>query len=169
MEFFFLLGFLAITLSIVFSSLFYGISPMPTNRKTQKKLVQILEKISPKKLVDLGSGWGSLCLEIAKKCPKTSVTGYEASFFPWLVSLLFRSESRRFFWKNFFKEPLEEYDVIVCYLYPGAMKKLRDKLEKECKKDTVIVSNTFQIPGWTPSKIIPTHDFYGSFIYVYVR
>ena len=60
----------------------------------------------------------------------------------------------RIYYKNFFKEKLNNADVIFCYLMPFQLKKLALKIKKECKKGTQIVSNTFKIEGLNPEKII---------------
>lgn len=69
--------------------------------------------------------------------------------------------------KDFFKEPLGDASMAVCYLYPGAMKKLKEKLEKEGNPKQIIITHTFSIPGWTPSKTIEVNDLYNTKIFFY--
>jgi hypothetical protein len=57
--------------------------------------------------------------------------------------------------------------LILCYLYPGGMRKLKPKLEQELRPGTLIISNTFSIPGWEPVQVLPAEDFFHSAVYVY--
>ncbi len=59
--------------------------------------------------------------------------------------------------------------MVVCYLYPGAMRKLKDKFEQELAPGTLVVSNTFSISGWKPINVIDTHDLYNTHIYLYEK
>jgi SAM-dependent methyltransferase len=45
---------------------------------------------------------------------------------------------------------LSAASVILCYLYPSASAALRPKFEKELKKGTRIVMESFAVPGWNP-------------------
>ena len=57
--------------------------------------------------------------------------------------------------------------VVICYLYPGAMRRLKGKFEKELSKGAIVVSNTFAIPGWRPMRVIEADDLYRTPLYVY--
>ena len=48
--------------------------------------------------------------------------------------------------------------LIVCYLYPGAMAKLSSKLVMELNPSAKVISNTFEIPNWTPTAIQSLED-----------
>jgi len=98
---------------------------------------------------DLGSGNGKLLFLSAKK--GAIAKGLEIN--PYLV---FLSNIRSFFspyknqvhtyWKNFWNVHLGQADVVFIYLLPWKMKKLEEKLLRECKKRTVVVSNSFIFP-----------------------
>jgi hypothetical protein len=47
---------------------------------------------------------------------------------------------------------LSEADVVTCYLLPETNKKLEDKLLKELKPGTRVISNTFLFPKVQQSK-----------------
>ena len=114
------------------------------------------------KIYDLGSGWGSIVLPLARSLPDCDVIGYELSPIPWLASK-FRSwlaclPNLRIDRKNFFGVPLQDASIVICYLFPGAMQKLKMKFEEELQPGTIVISNTFAIPSWTPDQTltIPT-------------
>ena len=122
-------------------------------------------------IVDLGSGFGTLLFPIAKIKKNHLVIGYETSFFPYIVSkltLIFKnSKNIEIQRKNFFDVSLNQASLVICFLYPDAMKKLKHKFENELKKDAYVISHTFAIHGWKPEKIVEVNDFYQTRIYYY--
>lgn len=160
-------------LSIVFWSLRNGISPMPTAEKVKRKVLAAIPPETQGTVIDLGSGWGNMAHQIAKALPHCQVLGYESSPIPYLFSRLWQSIDRQanlqFLRRDFFKLPLEEISLIYCYLYPDAMKKLATKFNEELKPGTVIISNTFALPGWEPVEVLQTQDAYHTRIYLYVK
>lgn len=164
-----------LSLSIVIDTLRLGISPMPSSRKAKKILLSLAENSvinkSPKHqlhIYELGSGWGNLALALGKK---HSVRAFERAFVPWIFSCLQKSLRRNkrvsIEKKDFLQEDLSKADVLICYLYPGAMKKLAPKFENELKKGALVLSNSFQIPGKKPDQIIDAGDWMQSTIYCY--
>ncbi len=167
---FFIVTFLIISISIISFSLYTGISPMPSSQAAQQAIAR---SISPKanKIYELGSGWGSLAFAISKHYPHAAITAFELSPFPWLISLLRhirRKGNITFYRKNFFKQSLQEAEVIVCYLYPGAMKKLKEKFEKELQPGSLVITNTFRVPGWVPRQTIVLNNAWRTQIFIYV-
>jgi hypothetical protein len=168
-----LLLLVLITLSIVYDTLRYGISPMPSSRKAKRALLDALPDSVTGTIYELGSGWGTLAFPLAKKYPQAKVIGYEKGLIPYLFSkgrqLFTRQENLVIYWKNFFDIPLNDASLVVCYLYPEAMRKLKIKFEKELKPKTWVASNTFAIPGWKAKKEIAIHDFFRGKLYIYLK
>lgn len=158
-------------LSIVIWSLYNGISPMPTSFKAKKCLFDHLPKEVCGTIYELGSGWGTLALPLARRYPHCQVVGFESSPFPFWISLarqhLSRLKNLSLRRQNFFQANLSDAELIVCYLYPGAMAKLKMKFHVELKPGTWIISNTFAIPGWNPQEVYEIEDIYRTKIYVY--
>lgn len=165
--FFVLIG--VILLLVCIWTLKNGITPMPTSAKVKRALFQGLPEHLEGTIVDLGSAWGTLCFALAKRYPNCQIIGYETSPIPYLVSrlltLFVKQKNLTFKRRDFFKEPLSNVSMAICYLYPTAMEKLKDKLEKEGR--VLVVSHTFRIPGWTPAKTIQVNDLYHTKIYFY--
>lgn len=162
---------IACVLSIVYRTLRNGISPMPSSRVATGEILQLAASTSPKKIYELGAGIGTLLLPLAQTNPIVTAIGYESSPIPFAISWtrikikgLPNAQIAR---QDFFEADLSDADLIVCYLYPKAMEKLRPKFERELKPGTYVISNTFSIPGWTPLKTIKTNDFYHTKIYLY--
>lgn len=162
---------LLIAISVIATSLYNGIPPMPTSPKVKTKLLRVLPPLEKGNIFEIGSGWGTLAFSLAKHFPMCSVHAYENSFFPYLFSThcnkLKSLNNLYFHYQNFFFVSLKEADLIVCYLYPSAMKKLKKKLDNELSANCRILSHTFAIPGWKAEHIYEVNDLYHTKIYLY--
>lgn len=143
---------------------------MPSSKKAREGMLAL---IPPKDQIifELGSGWGHLAFSLSRHLPNATIHAFETSPFPWFVSLIANAFLRRanlkIMRRNFYKISFKEADCLVCYLYPGAMKKLKKKIEKELRPGALVITNTFSIPGWTPYKVFKANDFYKSHLYCY--
>lgn len=154
-------------ITIILFSYHYGISPSPSGIKVTKAL---LSEISPNfqgKICDLGSGFGNLAHALARHCPNAEVVGIEGSPLPYLLSkILFRRKNLKIHRGNFYKMDLSDYDVVVCYLYPGAMQQLVQKFKRELSGKTVY-SHTFHLPSYVPVQTRDAGDLYHTLVYTY--
>ncbi|MGK5594319.1 MAG: methyltransferase [Parachlamydiaceae bacterium] len=145
---------------------------MPTSQKVKKVLFQSLPLNHSGMIYELGSGWGTLAFPLAKKYPQATVIGYEVSWLPFLFSstrlFFFPQKNLKFKRKDFFKEDLSRSRLIICYLYPRAMRQLELKLEKEALEETLVVSHTFAFYKNDPIKKITLTDLYQTPIYHYL-
>lgn len=159
-------------LSLVWSTFRYGISPMPTSPKVKKVLLEELPKTFTGTIYELGSGWGTLAFPLAEKYPQAQVIGYEISLMPYLFARFrqFLNPKKNLFFKrlDFFKCNLSGAQLYICYLYPGAMTTLSDKLTKEASPGSLLVSHTFALPGKKPIQTVSVHDLYNTSIYFYL-
>lgn len=160
-----------IALSIVWSTLKTGISPMMSSSKACQAMLAEIDTHEKGPLIDLGSGWGTLVIAVAKKHPNKQVIGYELSWFPWLVSTILRYSLRldnlTIYRKDFKNAELNTASTLICYLFPEGMVALQDKLAHEVFNKVTIVSNTFALPLCQPTRVIRLRDFYQTLIYVY--
>lgn len=153
--------------SLIWYSIRFGITPMPTSFKVKRKLLETLPKEDFKKIYELGSGWGTLAKPLAERYQKAHVIGLEISWVPYLFSLLKQTANLKFLRQDFFTCDLSEADLVVCYLYPDAMRRLAKKFDAELGKETVVISHTFAIPGKKPEKTLIVDDLYVTKIYFY--
>ncbi len=116
---------------------------VPTKRAAAASMIRLAGIKKGMKIYDLGSGNGKLLLLAAERGARA--VGYEIN--PLLV-LLSNLRGARTRWKNFWKADISDADVVFVYLLPTHMEKLKQKLKKEVKKGTIIVSNSFIFPGW---------------------
>lgn len=106
---------------------------------------------------DLGCGDGRLLIEAEKK-QNIEARGFEIAPIPFLLASLkkwFENAKIKLYFSNFLKANLHDADVIFCYLGPDAMAALYQKMKKECRKGTRIISNTFRILEIKPVKTRP--------------
>lgn len=166
-----LLFVLVVALSIVWSTLRTGISPTMSSGKACKAMLDSVEVPSRGSLIDLGSGWGTLVVAVARKYPEQQVIGYELSWFPWLVSVIRKHSlglgNLTLYRKDFRNAELGNASVLLCYLFSEGMASLHEKLNRERPGEILIVSNTFALPYCQPTSIIRLNDLYRSPIYVY--
>jgi len=153
-----------------------GISPVPTTPRVAAEIFaagrpECLPPDPSGVIYELGSGWGHLALALAGRFPDRAVVGYELSPLPWLVSLLLARlrpranlSLRR---ADFMAADLSDAALVVCYLYPGAMRRLRGKLERELPAGAMVVSNAFLISGWQPAEVRHAADQYRTPVYLY--
>ncbi len=157
--------------SIVWSTLRLGISPMPSSAKARHVMLVEGERAREGTIVDLGSGWGTLAMAFARQYPNRQVVGYELSFFPWFISIVLKHilvlDNLVFYRRNFLQTDLNGAAIILCYLHPEGMTAMKDKLSKAVMGGAVVISNTFALPDFPAAKVVRLDDFYLTPIYVY--
>jgi len=159
------------TTSIIVSTIKLGISPMPSSTKAYLAMVQLIDETGTGPIVDLGSGWGSFVIRIAKRYPQRQVIGYELSLLPWFTSIVIKKllglKNLTLHRQDFYQANLPTASVLVCYLFPEAMVRLKDKLLLEQPKADFLISNNFALPAFQADKVQLLDDFYKSPIYRY--
>lgn len=149
-------------LTCLFYSLKTGISPVSSTFGSRKKIIKSIARNQQGYIYELGAGWGSLAFPLARRCPKATVVAYELSPVPWIFmktwAMFFGPRNLRIIRQDFLKDDLAKASLVVCYLYPGAMVKLSSKLAQELKPSAKVISNTFEIPTWTPTVIQKLDD-----------
>ncbi len=166
------LGLTSAVLILVYT-IITGISPMPTMPQAGKTMLAAIPKNFDGNILELGSGWGTLAIAVARKFPYCHVTAYELSPLPWLIShclrFLMRTSNLKIYRRNFTKISLTDADIILCYLFPEAMKTLKNKFDKELKPGTIIISNAFRVPSWSPEHIFILKGLILSEVYLYKK
>lgn len=142
--------------SIVYYGIRLGITPMPSSPRAVRTILGLIPDSTGGKIVDLGSGWGSLAYPISARFADAEVVGYELSPIPWLYSRLkgvfVRRGNLELHRRNVFEADLRDVDVVVVFLHPAAMRKLQVKFERELRPGCLVLSNTFAVPRWEASE-----------------
>ena len=178
--------------SLIIVSMKNGVSPMPSMPRARRCVVSVVRELVeggagghdlegdcsvPRRLhrlriIEAGSGWGTLAVPLAEALPQCYITGVENSPVPcWTARLYARLRGVRniiFLRKRFETVDFSGVRIVVAYLGPGGMEMIKEKIEEECRAETVyVVSHTFHIPGWQPDAVYPLSDIYRSKVYVY--
>ncbi|TSC69268.1 MAG: methyltransferase type 11 [Parcubacteria group bacterium Gr01-1014_66] len=118
--------------------------------------VMTIARIRPgERVLDLGSGDGSLLILAAEY--GAYGTGIEIN--PFLV-MIARARIRqkglchriRIIWGDIFNTPLPSTDLVIFYLWPETLMRLRTKLIQELSSHTRLVSLAFPIREWIPEQ-----------------
>lgn len=171
-------------ISIVLVSWKNGISPMSTSRLVRQVVIQEVHRIPGYgDIIEAGSGWGTLGVDIVRHCPGKRVTGIENSVIPFWFSQVIssmmigfrkakgeRNSLRgrlRFIRGDIYKSSYEHADGVVCYLFPGAMTRLVHKFSRELPPGARVISVCFALPGKVPLRTITCKDALRTKVYVY--
>jgi len=156
-----ILGLLTI-IPIVWISVYWGISPMPSSKKTAAAIGSLIPRDFKGKIYDLGSGFGSLAHYLALHFPDAEIRGYEVSFIPWLISkVFFRKKNLQLIKKNFFTIDFLEAEYVVCYLCPSLMQRISKYPFHK------LISHTFSFYGKEAKREIEVDDLWKTKIYFY--
>ena len=109
-------------------------------------------------LIDLWCGDEKALRFFVKQYQLKHATGYDINRFALFLGKIFNKREK--IWnitlvkKNFLEADLENYDYIYVYLRAEQMEKIEHRIRETKKKETVIISNTFQFKEHIPFHII---------------
>ena len=160
-----------VLLSIVWGTVTLGISPMPSSHKARQAMLSLCDETGDGPIYELGSGWGHMLVALARRYPHRSIVGYEASLFPWLVSVVWLKvlavDNVKIYRQNFLQADLSGASVVVCYLFSKGMASLKVKLGIESGELKYLISHHFALPSFKPVKTIGLNDLYQTPVYLY--
>ena len=155
---------------MLFRSFASGVPLYLTGEGTRKKLEEILNARGPTfQFIDLGSGLAGTLCQLSQRYPQARFEGVETAPLVFLASwfrCLFRKNCRVRY-RSLWKVDLSKYDIVYCFLSPVPMPELWKKARAEMKVKSLLVSNTFDIPGITPKQVIELKDWRDSKILVW--
>jgi SAM-dependent methyltransferase len=129
---------------------------LPTEKDAVQRFVKFADIKKGEKFYDLGCGDGRLVFAAAKEGAEAK--GLEVALFPFLLASflkMFQKEKRniRILYKDVFLTNLSDADVVYFFLLPKIYPKVKEKLEKEMKKGSMVVTFVWPIEGWDPVKV----------------
>jgi predicted methyltransferase len=160
--FLFIILLLAATLLIIASAaataLFNAIKDVPYVPTKPDSLHIMMEMAGVKSgecIMDLGSGDGALVIEAARRGARAVGVEYNP-FLVWYSRGRIRwadlDGKAKIIRGDFWQTPLSDADILLLYLTPPTLSRLKEKFSRELTTGTRIVTNTYPIPGWTPVK-----------------
>jgi SAM-dependent methyltransferase len=135
----------------------YGLPSVPARRKTIRQAMQ-LAQVQPGEIVyDLGAGDGRALVIAAREFGARAI-GIEIEpvhcAVAWLTVLLCgvirRVSIRR---ENLLHADYRDADVVMLYLTPALVERVRPHLERQLRPGARVVSLSFDFEGWQPSDI----------------
>lgn len=139
-----------------------------SNRRTAAAVAGLLPA-GRLRLLDIGAGIGSLLRPLARARPEGRFTGVELAPAPWLIGRLLCAPLPNIDWQraDLFALPWADYDAVYAFLSPVPMPTVWAKAVAEMRPDSVLISNSFAVPGVQPESIADVGDRRGTQLYVY--
>lgn len=136
-------------------ALFRGAPFVPMPAPVVGKMTALMKVEVGEKLVELGSGDGRLVISLAKA--GAEVHGYEINPFLvlWSKINIFRAgvSGKAFIhWTDFWRKDLSSFNGVALYGISHIMGKLENKLMRELKPGSKVVSYIFTFPDWPMEK-----------------
>lgn len=127
-----------------------------SNRAAHRALADLLAGRDAPAACDLGAGFGGPMRHLAAVHPAGRFTSVEASpvtcLVAWLLALPRRNVRVR--WGDLWRADLSGLDLVYAFLSPEPMPRLWERFLAEARPGTLLVSNTFAVPGIEPEKVI---------------
>ncbi len=150
---------------------------IPADHTGIESMCESINLKGDEKVIDVGSGWGSIIFHLLRKYPKLDVTGVELNpvlhLFSTIRAKLFHQNQKITLYKqDAVKLEYKKYDVIFLFMLSSFVNKvLVPKFEKELVKGTKVISYVFPMKSdkFREKKIeLPTNGW-KSVIYVYEK
>jgi len=146
------------------ASVYWGVSltrvPLYlSNPATVQAVANLLPQGRSFSFLDLGCGLGGVLARLERARPVGRYYGIESAPLPFLLSWLRAAtgaRSCRIRWGDFRDLDLGRYDVVYAYLSPAAMGEMWQQARREMRSGSLLISNSFVVPGVPPSFSIAT-------------
>jgi Putative methyltransferase len=132
-----------------------GVPPVSSSSSEAADVISLLKQAGlPKQAIvyELGCGWGSLVIALARAFPDARIRGIEISPLPyWVARFRTRNMPNVFLQRgSFFAFDLRDAQAVTSYLMIKPMPRLTDFLDRTLKPGTPVVSLTFWFRGRQP-------------------
>jgi SAM-dependent methyltransferase len=131
---------------------------VPTPQLVVDEMIKLANVTAGDFVIDLGSGDGRTVITAAKK---NGASGFGVDIDPRLVGLSNKNAEQagvadrvQFFARDMFETDITRASVLMLYVLPDFMTKLRAKLLAELRPGARIVAHDYYIEGWHPDHMI---------------
>lgn len=138
-----------------------------SNRKTTEALLSLMQQRGAKRFIDLGSGLGGVVRSLDGD--GRQARGVESAPMVWLVSALLSKIQRRgqILRQDIWTTDIAGEDIVYVFLSTEPMPALYEKAKREMKPGSLLVSNSFAVPGVTPDETWELPDRRKTRLYLY--
>jgi SAM-dependent methyltransferase len=165
----------ALTLFCLLASVYWGVSrsrvPLFLSSPAAAQAVaDLLPRDRDFSFLDLGCGLGGVLSHLARTRPLGRYHGVELAPVPFLLGRLRAAligRNCRVSWQDFRTLDFGGYEVIYAYLSPAAMDGLWEKASREMRPGSLLISNSFSVPGVQPAYSLPAGTGVGSRLLVW--
>ena len=157
----YLAGFLILAFTSL-GSVFTRVPLFLSSQCVVEALAQRLPAGPGLRLIDLGCGLGGPLAGLARLRPDLLLHGVEAAPLNWLVSRLRLDGRARIRLGSLWDEDLSRYDIVYAYLSPAPMARLWEQARRQMRPGSLLISNSFEIPGVTPEEVLELDDLTAS-------
>ncbi len=156
--FFVLLVYFIFFVSQFYNIIFFNYPPfLSTKLESIAKIISLIKIKDGAVVYEIGCGRARFLRKIETIYPTTELIGVENLFSIYFINkfrLKLQGSKIKLLNKDLLKLNLQTADIIYCYLNNNIMIQLENKIIKECKKGTQIISQTFSLPNLKPDNTI---------------
>jgi hypothetical protein len=138
-----------------------------TNRLTTGALLSLMQQRGAKRFVDLGSGLGGVVRALDGE--GRQARGVESAPMVWFVSVVLSKIQGRgqILRQDIWSADISDDDIVYAFLSPEPMPQLHEKAKREMKPGSLLVSNSFAVPGVDATEIWELADRRKTRLYLY--
>jgi SAM-dependent methyltransferase len=140
---------------------------IPCRADDVQRIIALAEVEPGQKIFEVGCGDGRILFAAAKR--GALATGCEISLLPYLIAqirrIITRNNNPKIFYKNLWNVPLHEFDLVIVFLTPRIMEKLRVKLERELKPGARVLCYVFPMRAWQARLVSKPQNRFGVYLY----
>ncbi len=127
-----------------------------SNKASVAALAELLPDTPGLRFIDLGAGLASVIAPLSRKRPHVNFSGIENAPASWLIGKLRCAARGNCLWRwgDLWQTDLGGYDIVYAFLSPAPMPALWEKVQREMRPGSLFVSNSFAVPGITPSEVV---------------
>lgn len=133
-----------------------------TGSGTRKQLASLLAQQPERfRFVDLGCGPAGALLSLARQFPQAQFVGVETAPLSFAIAWLrtLRVSNCQIRYESLWRTDLSAFDVVYCFLSPAPMAQLWVKVCEQMQAGSLLVSNTFEVPGQPADQQIELQDW----------